>query len=108
MSLDLELTKRVAEKCGLEIEWCEAGDDYPAGFYPIGGGDIVSFDPLNNMNDLMKIVVPRLLKTHWLQISDDGFLILSKTKTVDYAKEGSYPAEFARAVCEALVEVDDG
>lgn len=111
---DIELTKRTAEKCGTSIEpewWCEKCGDY---IYSMGvtyqethgacGYPVIKkfFNPLHDWKDLMNIVVPILFETHWIHMCDDRFLI--SPNDTGQTRDGSYPAEFARAVCEALLE----
>lgn len=108
MMTDLELTKKVAEKCGFE---------YPKTMTLFAGEISVmrddswkNFDPLNDMNDLMRIVVPRLVELGYI-LSIWNIPLKGKRFVITHlwleSGSGSYnPADFARACCELLVEAD--
>jgi hypothetical protein len=105
---DLELTRRTAEKCGLDY-WVTL-DVEQVIMYRDDNYQFHKFNPLYDMNDLMRIVVPKLLKKEriWVYIGEDRFAINDHDCPVNEAiRGGSYPADYARAVCECLVEAEE-
>jgi hypothetical protein len=106
---DLELTERCAKWLGLDIVWDNGCDEpdrdnyWPPGFYPIGGGDIVSFDPLYNWNDLMTKVVPKLPSEYDVRIYPPDHYHIFKD---DEFKECDELKWLPRAILELIAEME--
>ena len=94
---DLELTEAVAKKCGYSIKCISER------FVYIYNSDkiIITFDPLHDMNDLFKYVIPKL--DEGIRIEFDNLYF-----EIHYGDEGiAYNgplSDLNRAVCETMIK----
>ena len=109
---DIEITKTVAEWCGLEYDINEdmygniivfiPDEEQKKKDYPDCN---VTFDPLHDWNDLMTIVMPRLPGNYRVGQWLGGYTVsqnINGTWTV--INEGSI-ADLPRAICELVAEL---